>query len=53
VCADAIFFVQRTGCQWQALDQTDVCPHSTAHDRFQTWVEADVFRKRWQAGGAR
>ncbi len=22
-CADAIFFVLRTGCQWQALDQTE------------------------------
>lgn len=50
VCADAIFYVLRTGCQWQALDQTDVCRHSPAHDRFQTWVEADVFRKLWQAG---
>jgi putative transposase len=49
-CADAIFFVLRTGCQWQALDQTELCPHSTAHDRFQTWVEAGVFLKLWQAG---
>src|SRR6266571_3759711 len=24
-CADAIFFVLRTGCQWQALDQTELC----------------------------
>src|SRR5215467_10174362 len=49
-CADAIFFVLRTGCQWQALDQTELCPHSTAHDRFQLWVEAGVFLKLWQAG---
>ena len=49
-CADAIFFVLRTGCQWQALDQTKLCAHSTAHDRFQEWVEADVFLKLWQAG---
>src|SRR5260370_1145261 len=34
-CADAIFYVLRTGCQWQALDQTELCAHSTAHDRFQ------------------
>ena len=49
-CADAIFYVLRTGCQWQALDQTELCPHSTAHDRFQVWVEAGVFLKFWQAG---
>jgi Putative transposase of IS4/5 family (DUF4096) len=24
-CADAIFYVLRTGCQWQALDQTELC----------------------------
>lgn len=50
VCADAIFYVLRTGCQWQALDQTDLCPHSTAHDRFQEWVRADVFLHLWRAG---
>jgi putative transposase len=49
-CADAIFYVLRTGCQWQALDQTELCTHSTAHDRFQAWVEAGVFLKLWQAG---
>src|SRR5215472_4244523 len=49
-CADAIFFVLRTGCQWRALDQTDLCPHSTAHDRFQTWVEGGVFLTLWKAG---
>jgi putative transposase len=49
-CADAIFYVLRTGCQWQALDQTELCAHSTAHDRFQAWVQAGVFLKLWQAG---
>jgi putative transposase len=49
-CADAIFFVLRTGCQWRALDYTELCPHSTAHDRFQTWVEAGVFLELWKAG---
>ena len=29
-CADAIFYVLRTGCKWQALDQTELVPHSTA-----------------------
>jgi putative transposase len=49
-CADAIFYVLRTGCQWQALNQTDMCPSSTAHDRYQEWVKADVFLKFWQKG---
>jgi transposase len=49
-CADAIFFVLRTGGQWAALNETDLCPKSTAHDRFQEWVEAGVFLKLWQAG---
>jgi transposase len=49
-CADAIFYVLRTGCQGAALDATDLCPHSTAHDRFQQWVAAGVFLKLWQAG---
>ena len=49
-CADAIFYVLRTGCQWQALDQTELCAHSTAHDRFQEWVQAGVFLNLWQVG---
>jgi putative transposase len=49
-CADAIFYVLSTGCQWQGLDQTELCAHSTAHDRFQEWVEAGVFLKLWQVG---
>lgn len=50
ICADGIFYVLRTGCQWKALDETDLCPGSTAHDRFQEWVEAGVFLQLWQAG---
>src|SRR6476620_45434 len=49
-CADAIFYVLRTPCQWEALNQTELCAKSTAHDRFQQWVEAGVFLKLWQAG---
>jgi transposase len=49
-CADAIFYVLRTGCQWEALNQTELCAKSTAHDRFQEWVDASVFLKLWQAG---
>jgi len=49
-CADAIFYVLRTGCQWQALNHTDLCAKSTAHDRFQVWADADVFLNFWRAG---
>lgn len=49
-CADAIFYVLRTGCQWKALDHTDLVRGSTAHDRFQQWETAGVFLKFWQAG---
>jgi transposase len=49
-CADAIFYVLRTGCQWDALTHTDLCAKSTAHDRFQEWVAAGVFLKLWYAG---
>ena len=50
VCADGIFFVLRTGCQWNALSATGICPSSTAHDRFQAWVEDGFFLRFWQAG---
>jgi len=46
-CMDGIFFVLRTGCQWNALNATGICPSSTAHDRYQEWVEAGVFQKVW------
>ena len=31
---DAIFFVLRTGCQWNALNATGICSSSSAHRRF-------------------
>src|SRR6185436_16379244 len=49
-CADAIFSVLRTGCQWGALDATDLCRRSTAHDRFQEGEAAGGFLKLGQAG---
>jgi len=49
-CMDAIFFVLRTGCQWNALNATGICPSSTAHDRFQQWQEAGVFLRLWEQG---
>ena len=50
VCMEAILYVLRTGCQWKALDATRFCPGSTAHDRFQLWVEQGVFQAMWEAG---
>ena len=47
-CADAIFFVLRTGCQWEALNATGLCPHSPAPDRFQEWVAAGVWQRLWK-----
>jgi putative transposase len=49
-CADGIFYVLRTGCQWKALDATDLGSGSTAHSRFQAWTEAGIFLKFWQQG---
>jgi putative transposase len=43
----AIFFLLRTGCQWKALDATGLCKGSTAHSRFQEWVQAGVFTRLW------
>ena len=47
---DAIFFVLRTGCQWNALNETKICSSSSAHRRFQEWGEADVFVALWEQG---
>ena len=49
-CANGIFYVLRTGCQWKALDATGICSGSTAHLRFQEWAAAGVFLKLWRAG---
>ena len=47
--ADAIFYILRTGIQWQALPKA-FCPGSTAHDHFQQWRRAGVFRRFWELG---
>ena len=47
---DAILFVARTGCQWNALNATGICSSSTAHRRFQEWTQAGVFLQLWQSG---
>ena len=45
----AIFYVLRTGCQWNALPRS-LGASSTVHDRFQEWREMGVFERMWQAG---
>lgn len=47
---NAIFFVLRTGCQWNALNATEICSSSTAHRRFQEWAKAGVFLALWKQG---
>src|SRR3954469_4343383 len=47
---DGIFFVPRTGCQWNALNATGICSSSSAHRRFQEWADAGVFARLWQLG---
>ena len=44
---NAILFVLRTGCQWNALNATGICSSSSAHRRFLEWTEAGVFEKAW------
>ena len=47
---NAIFFVLRTGCQWNALNATGISSSSSAHRRFLEWVEAGVFELLWILG---
>lgn len=47
---EAILFVLMTGCQWKALDKTNLCKHSVAHKRFQEWTKAGVFEEFWRRG---
>jgi len=47
---DAIFFVLRTGCQWNALAATGICSSSSAFRWFQTWLAAGVFLQFWKRG---
>ena len=52
-CANGIFCVLRTGCQWKVLAATGIRSGSTAHLRFQEWVAAVVFLEPWRAGSER
>ena len=47
---NAIFFVLRTGAQWNSLNATGICSSSSAHRRFQEWTQAGVFEQFWQLG---
>ena len=47
---NGILFVLITGCQWKALDKTNICKHSVAHKRFQEWIKAGLFEKFWEKG---
>ena len=46
--AQGIWYLLEHGCKWQALDQTPFCKHSTAHRRFQEWVNDGVFLRLFQ-----
>ena len=46
---NAIFYILRTGCQWNALPRS-MGASSTVHDRFQEWHKADVFHHMWKSG---
>ena len=47
---NAILFVLRTGCQWNALRSTGICSSSSAHRRFLEWTDAGVFEEFWKRG---
>ena len=47
---NAILFVLRTGCQWNALNATGICSSSSAYRRFKEWTEAGVFLEFWKRG---
>lgn len=45
---NAILFVLRTGCQWNALDATGICSCGSAYRRFREWEAAGVFLAVWR-----
>lgn len=49
---NSIFYLLRTGGQWKGLDSLDPARYaksSTAHLRFQEWVQAGFFSRLWEA----
>ena len=47
---NAILFVLRTGCQWNALSATGICSCSSAYRRFREWTDEGVFEEFWRRG---
>ena len=48
VLLDAIIFVLRSGCPWQAIPPQAYAPGSTVHGRFRQWVKQGLFIQAWQ-----
>jgi transposase len=46
---NAIFYLLRTGIQWNALPRC-LGASSTVHDRFQEWERQGVFMAMWELG---
>ena len=44
---DGVIWLARTGAQWGAWPRALFGPKSTAHDRFQEWVEHGCLEKAW------
>lgn len=47
---EAICFVLRTGCPWNARQDTGLCASRAAHRRVQEWAAASVFLAWWGQG---
>lgn len=47
---EAIIYVLRTGCQWQALPKERFGSPSAIHTHFKRWLRAGFFAQLWQAG---
>jgi transposase len=47
---EAIVYVLRTGCQWQALPAERFGSASAIHARFLEWEKAGVFENLWRLG---
>jgi putative transposase len=46
--AAGIFYVLRTGVQWQAVPREEFGPPSTVYYYFRQWADAHVFERLWQ-----
>ncbi len=45
---EGIFYVLRTGIQWQAVPRKQFGPPSTVYYYFSQWVKTGVFKRLWQ-----